>query len=108
MSDASNIRDGHKGQPPWRRLFDKFYHIYLRLWVFTNKEPILTIRRAIWILTTGWPLALGYLLAALGMITSIVFIPFAPAAARFALLALDTVTQENYVHIPREGERVKW
>lgn len=48
MSDASNIRDGHKGQPPWRRMFDKCYHLYLRLWVFTNKEPILTIRRAIW------------------------------------------------------------
>lgn len=23
-------------------------------------------------------------------------------------LALDTVTRENYVHVPREGERVKW
>jgi uncharacterized membrane protein YccF (DUF307 family) len=106
--EPDNLRDGHKGNPPWKKLWDRCYQLYLRLYVFTNKEPVLTIRRALWIFTTGWALAIGYLLAAVGMVTSLVFIPFAPAAARFALFALDTVTQENYIHIPAEGEQLKW
>lgn len=48
MPDHENLRDGHRGNPPWRKLLDRCHQLYLRLWVFTNKEPILTIRRAIW------------------------------------------------------------
>lgn len=90
-------------------LRNRCYELYEKLWVFTNREPFLTIRRAIWcglpwshctlggnmrrhasdmmssshryrignesipfsrILTAGWALALGYLLAAVGMVTS--------------------------------------
>lgn len=43
-----NLRDGHRGEPPWKKLFNKCHDLYLRLWVFSNKEPFLTIRRAIW------------------------------------------------------------
>lgn len=46
--EPDNLRDGHKGNPPWKKLWDRCYQLYLRLYVFTNKEPVLTIRRALW------------------------------------------------------------
>jgi hypothetical protein len=46
--EPDNLRDGHKGNPPWKKLWDRCYQMYLRLYVFTNKEPVLTIRRALW------------------------------------------------------------
>jgi len=75
-----------------------------RLTVWSSKEPILTIRRVIWVVTTGWALFLMYLFAALGMGLSIVFIPFVPSTLKFAKFALDTVTQEPYVCTPQLDE----
>lgn len=35
-----------------------------RLIVFGNREPVLTIRRVLWVVTFGWALALMYLVYA--------------------------------------------
>ena len=65
-------------------LWDNIVSSYETFSVFLNREPWLTIRRILWVVTAGWVLATSYVVAALGMILSIVFIPFAPTALRFA------------------------
>ncbi len=64
--------------------WDSIVNSYETFAVFLNREPWLTIRRILWVVTAGWVLATSYVVAALGMILSIVFIPFAPTALRFA------------------------
>ncbi|KAL4420768.1 hypothetical protein ABPG75_010424 [Micractinium tetrahymenae] len=60
-----------------------------RLYCWGNREPILTIRRVLWVLTFGWVLAVFYWTYALAMLLSIVFAPFSYQAARLGVLALD-------------------
>ena len=74
----------------WDRLtgiYESTVSTYETFAVFLNREPWLTIRRVLWIVSAGWVLATTYVLAALGMVLSIVFIPFAPTALRFAWCA---------------------
>ena len=65
----------------WEYIFDKYEHFV----VWSNREPWLTIRRILWIVTSGWWLASSYVAAACGMVLSIVFCPFAPQAFRLAM-----------------------
>ncbi len=65
-------------------IYESIVSSYETFSVFLNREPWLTIRRVLWIVSAGWVLATTYVLAALGMVLSIVFIPFAPTALRFA------------------------
>lgn len=67
-----------------------------RLVVWGNKEPILLIRRILWIVTAGWALFVAYCFAAVGMALTIVLAPFALQAFKFAWFALDPVTKEPY------------
>jgi uncharacterized membrane protein YccF (DUF307 family) len=70
-----------------------------RLEAWGNRQPQLTARRLLWLLT-GLPLAALYLSAALGLALTLVFIPFVPSALRLALFALDGgITRE-----PRPAE----
>lgn len=66
--------------------------------VWGNRDPILPLRRAIWIVTGGFWLALLYCVAAVGMLTTIVFAPFALQVLRIAMFALDGgITMEPYI-----------
>ena len=60
-----------------------------RIYVFSNREPWLTVRRVLWLLTGGWLLFLLYIAYALALLLSIIFAPFAYQAFRLAILALD-------------------
>ena len=71
--------------------WDSIVSSYETFAVFLNREPWLSIRRVLWVVTAGWVLATSYVVAAFGMIFSIVFIPFAPTALRFAWCALLSV-----------------
>ena len=46
------------------------------LTVWGNREPLLTARRVLWVITAGLPLAAAYVVAALGMLATLVFAPF--------------------------------
>ena len=73
-----------------------------RLEAWSNRQPQLTLRRLLWLLT-GLPLAALYLGAALGLALSLVFIPFVPSALRLALFALDGgITREPRAAEPGE------
>jgi uncharacterized membrane protein YccF (DUF307 family) len=67
---------------------------------YTNREPILKIRRIIWMVTAGWWLALLYLISAVGFCMTLVFIPLGIKAFSFALFAFDPVTKEAF----KEGQ----
>jgi uncharacterized membrane protein YccF (DUF307 family) len=69
-----------------------------RLIVWSNKEPILTIRRVLWAVTTGWALFVAFIFAAVGMCMSIIGIPFAIQTLQFAVLCLDPIPREVYAH----------
>lgn len=60
-----------------------------RIYVWSNRQPWLFIRRGLWVLTFGWALCVLYLLFAAVMLVSIIFAPFSYQAFRMALLALD-------------------
>lgn len=67
--------------------------------VWGNREPILTIRRVLWLLTGGLWLALAYVFAALAMACTIVFLPYTGQVLRIALFALDGgITLEPYMN----------
>ena len=57
--------------------------------MWSNREPILTVRRVLWAVTTGWLLAILYALAALLELGTIVFAPFSLQVMRIAHFALD-------------------
>lgn len=91
--------------PGWDRIRDYYEHFV----VWSNREPWLTIRRILWIVTSGWWLASSYIVAACGMVLSIVFCPFAPQAFRFAMLSFDIVTLEVYTEGRNlQGDRRHW
>lgn len=81
-----------------------------RLYCWGNREPILTIRRILWVLSFGWVLAIFYWTYAVAMLASIVFAPFAYQAARLGLLALDGgITLEPYSqHVVLSLEAPAW
>ena len=56
-----------------------------RLMVWSNNEPVLTIRRILWVLTAGWALFIAYILATVGMAMSIIGIPFCLQTLKFAV-----------------------
>lgn len=56
-----------------------------RLMVWSNKEPVLTIRRVLWVLTAGWALFIAYIFATVGMAMSIIGIPFCLQTLKFAV-----------------------
>lgn len=56
-----------------------------RLIVWSNNEPILTIRRVLWVLTAGWALFIAYVFATVVMFMSIVGIPFCLQTLKFAV-----------------------
>lgn len=99
---------GSSSTPWYRSAWRSCYGIYEQIYVLSNREPLLTIRRVVWVLSAGWVLFSLYAVAALAMITSIVFIPFVPSTARFAILALDTVTIEHYVPAWQPGVPKTW
>ena len=58
----------------WERLtgiYESIVSSYETFAVFLNREPWLTIRRVLWIVSAGWVLATTYVLAAVGMVLSI-------------------------------------
>lgn len=61
-----------------------------------NRNPWLFIRQVVWVITVGWALFIAYLFAALGMVLTIVFIPFAWSAIQFAWFAFEPLTKEPY------------
>lgn len=65
-----------------------------RLIVWGNKEPILTIRRVVWIVTSGWWLFLTYCFAAISFALTIIGIPFVPQALKLAFYAFDPTAHE--------------
>ncbi|KAL6782646.1 hypothetical protein ACKKBG_A07580 [Auxenochlorella protothecoides x Auxenochlorella symbiontica] len=66
--------------------------------VWGNTQPILPLRRAIWIVTGGIWLCAAYCVAAVGMLLTIVFAPFALQVLRISLFALDGgITLEPYI-----------
>lgn len=56
-----------------------------RLMVWSNNEPMLTIRRILWVLTAGWALFIAYIFATVGMAMSIIGIPFCLQTLKFAV-----------------------
>lgn len=78
--------------------------------VWGNREPILPLRRAIWIVTGGLWLAILYCVAAVGMLCTIVFAPFALQVFRIAMFALDGgITLEPYVkHLSFSMQAREW
>lgn len=56
-----------------------------RLMVWSNNEPMLTIRRILWVLTAGWALFIAYIFATVGMAMSIIGIPFCLQSLKFAV-----------------------
>lgn len=56
-----------------------------RLMVWSNNEPLLTIRRVLWVLTAGWALFIAYIFATVGMAMSIIGIPFCLQSLKFAV-----------------------
>lgn len=60
-----------------------------RIMAWSEREPILSIRRILWLLTGGWWLFCLYLFTALTFLISIIFIPFVPHTFKLALFALD-------------------
>jgi uncharacterized membrane protein YccF (DUF307 family) len=56
-----------------------------RLMVWSNNEPMLTIRRVLWVLTAGWALFIAYIFATVGMAMSIIGIPFCLQSLKFAV-----------------------
>lgn len=70
---------------------------------WTNRQPILQIRRIVWMITAGWWLALMYVFAAVALCMTLVFIPLGLKAFSFALFAFDPVTKEAYKEGQLEG-----
>lgn len=70
-----------------------------RLMVWSNKEPVLTIRRVLWVLTAGWALFIAYIFATVGMAMSIIGIPFCLQTLKFAVFCLDPIPRETYSEI---------
>mmetsp|Transcript_7547 Transcript_7547/g.22322 ORF Transcript_7547/g.22322 Transcript_7547/m.22322 type:complete len:208 (-) Transcript_7547:569-1192(-) len=96
-------------EAPWyKRAWDWTYSTYEKVYVISNREPLLTIRRVVWVVTAGWVLFLLYVGAALAMLPTIVFMPFIPKTIRFAILALDTITVEHYVPAWEPGVEPAW
>lgn len=60
-----------------------------RVYVWSNRQPWLTLRRVLWVFPLGLGLAALYLVLTGVMLASIVFAPFAYQTFRMALLALD-------------------
>lgn len=56
-----------------------------RLMVWSNNEPMLTIRRVLWVLTAGWALFIAYIFATVGMAMSIIGIPFCLQSLKFGV-----------------------
>ncbi len=56
-----------------------------RLMVWSNNEPMLTIRRVLWVLTAGWALFIAYIFATVGMAMTIIGIPFCLQTLKFAV-----------------------
>lgn len=78
-------------------LWVKIKDVVDRIIVFGNVEPILTIRRVLWLFTGGIWLGLLYVSASMIMLSTIVFAPFALQVLRIALFALDGgITLEPY------------
>lgn len=67
-----------------------------RFLVWSNREPWLTVRRVLWVVTFGWVLFLAYVFAGITLLTTIIFAPFALQAFKFAWFALDPITKEPY------------
>ncbi|PRW33276.1 Integral membrane [Chlorella sorokiniana] len=88
-------------------MFDRVVRGVEKIYVWSNRDPWLTIRRVAWVVTFGWALALFYVLYAAAMLVSIVFAPFSWQALRLALLALDGgITLEpfsDYIVLSFEG-----
>lgn len=63
-----------------------------------NREPQLTVRRVVWIVTAGWALFVFYGAAAIFMATSLIFIPFVLPALQLAWFVLDPVGKQAVPH----------
>lgn len=74
---------------------------------YTNREPILKIRRILWMVTSGWWLALLYGFSAIAFIFLIVFIPFGIKALKFPLFAFDPVTKEAYFEASAQNTDIR-
>ncbi|KAJ3128902.1 hypothetical protein HK098_003229 [Nowakowskiella sp. JEL0407] len=68
----------------------------------TDRPPWIIIRQALWIILSGWYLFLHYLSGALGLLVTIVFIPFAWFMVKIAIFALLPIGKEIKVKPPEE------
>jgi uncharacterized membrane protein YccF (DUF307 family) len=62
--------------------------------VWGNRQPVLLIRRVVWIVTAGWWMFFAYVLFSVSMIMTIILIPFVPQALKLSCFAFDPVTLE--------------
>ncbi|PSC70697.1 serine threonine-kinase 4-like isoform X1 [Micractinium conductrix] len=107
---AGDADVGRSARGCWDTTYETALEWGGRLYCWGNREPILTIRRVLWVISAGWVLAIFYWTYALGMLLSIVFAPFAWQAGRLGLLALDGgITLEPYSeHIVLSLEAPAW
>lgn len=89
----SGLRDHWTELSYWSHLNDRFT-------VWSNREPMLTIRKILYIVSTGWALFVLYAFAALGMALTIVFVPFAWQTLKFAWFALEPLDKEVFYVVP--------
>lgn len=66
---------------------------YFVRWIIwkTRTTPLLIISEVLWVLLSGWALFLSYVLGAVALLCSLIFIPFIPAILKIAWFALDPI-----------------
>lgn len=91
-------------------LWQQLLYNVKRLIVWGNREPVLTFRRVLWVLTGGLYLSALYVLAAAGFLLTIIFAPFALQCLRLAAFAFDggiTLEPRPLITQPLELEQVR-
>ncbi|KAI9143295.1 hypothetical protein BKA69DRAFT_170522 [Paraphysoderma sedebokerense] len=77
---------------------------------YTEHPPLLYVSQALWVILGGWVLFLQYLMGALSLVLTIILIPWAWQAAKFAVFALLPVGREPYTPArqPAAGRGLSW
>ena len=83
--------------PPKPPLSKRLTYSWSYFQALKARPPWITIDQVLWIVLGGWALFLVYALAGLGLLVTLIFIPFGLQAMRFAVFAFNPVGREVFV-----------
>lgn len=86
-----------------RSLTERVSYAFNYFLALSDTAPLLWLRGILWILLSGWILFLMFLIAAIGMVCSIVFLPFAWPCLRLAVFSLWPLSHHLVEKTPQRG-----